>query len=40
MLNIALLDNYFTHPFTEIQIRYRKTFKLGPGHFLQKQSKF
>ena len=33
VLNFALLDNYFTDLFTEVQIRYRKTFKFGPGCF-------
>ena len=31
--NSILLDNYFTDLFTEIQIRYRRTFKLGQGRF-------
>ena len=40
MLNIVLLDNYFTDLFTEVQIRYRKTFKFGPGRLLERSSEF
>ena len=29
-LNFVLHDNYFTDLFTEVQIRYRKTFKFSP----------
>ena len=36
MLNIVLLDNYFTDLFFEVQIRNRKTFKFGPGRFLER----
>ena len=31
MLNFVLLDNSFSDLFTEVQIRYQKTFKFGPG---------
>ena len=40
VLNFILLDNYFADLFTEIQIRYPKTFKFGPGRFLERKSKF
>ena len=36
MLNFVLLHNYFTYLFTEVQIRYRKAFKFGPGRFFRK----
>ena len=39
-LNFALLDNYFTAPSIEVQIRHRKTLKLGPGRFLERYCKF
>ena len=32
----VLLDNYFNVIFTEVQIWYRKTFKFGPGVFLER----
>ena len=35
-LNFVLLDNYFTDPLTEVQIRYRNTCKFGPGRFLER----
>ena len=38
--NSILLDNYFTDPFTEIQIRYRRTFKLGQGRFQKDKVNF
>ena len=36
MLNIVLLDNYFTDHFTEVQIWNWKTFKFGAGRFLER----
>ena len=39
VLNFVLLDNYFNNLFTEVKIRYRKTFKFGPGRFLERHSK-
>ena len=31
----VLLDNYFTDIFSEVQIRYRKSLKFRPEHFLE-----
>ena len=39
MLNFVLLHNYFTYPFHEVQIRYRKDFKFGPGRIFRKIKK-
>ena len=36
VLNFVLLDNYFTDLFTDVQIRYRKTFKFGPERFSER----
>ena len=36
VLNFVLLDSYSTDLFAEIQIPYRKTFKFGPGRFLER----
>ena len=36
MLYFVLLDNYFSDIFTEVEIWYRKIFKLGPGRFFKK----
>ena len=42
MPNFVLLDNdnYITDPFAEVQIQYRKTFKFGPGSFLERWNKY
>ena len=36
VLDFVLLDNYFTDLFAEVKTRYRKTFKFGPGRFLER----
>ena len=36
VLDFVLLDNNFTNVITEVQILYRKTFKFGPGRFLER----
>ena len=36
----VLLDNSFTDIFAEVQSRVWKTFNFGPGHFLERLSKF
>ena len=36
VLNFVLRDNYFTDPLTDVQIRYEKTFKFGPGRFSER----
>ena len=38
--NFILLDSYFTDPFTEVQIRYRKTFKFGQERFQKDKVNF
>ena len=38
--NFILLDNYFTNLFTEVQIRYRKTFKFGQERFQKDKVNF
>ena len=40
MLTFDVLDNYFSDLFTEVQIRYQKTFKFNPRHLFERQSKF
>ena len=36
VLNFVLLENPFSDLFTEVQIRYRKTFKFASGRFFHK----
>ena len=36
VLNFALIDNYFSNLFTEVQNRHRKTFTFGLGRFFRK----
>ena len=39
-LKLSLLGNYFSNPFTELEIWYLKNFKFVLGGFLERQSKF
>ena len=38
VVNLVLLDNCFNVIFTKVEIWYRRTFKFGPGRFLESKS--